>query len=118
MGQMFFWLIVGHALCDFALQSDAMAKGKNRNVKPTNIPPGAIPQTIWPYWLTSHALIHAGAVALITGSIGFGLAEFFAHWLIDYMKCENVTDIHADQAFHLVCKVFWVLSVFTGLGIA
>lgn len=106
---LFFRLIIGHALCDFALQSDAMAKGKNRHRPPENVPPGQVPQTIWPYWLSAHALIHGGAVMLITGSAWLGIAETVVHWGIDYAKCENWTDIHKDQALHILCKVLWVI---------
>lgn len=102
---MFFWLLVGHALCDFSLQSDAMARGKNRHSPLTNVPPGAKPTVIWPYWLGAHALIHGGAVALITGSVAFGVLEFGFHVMIDVMKCENITTLHQDQALHVLCKL-------------
>lgn len=101
-----FWLLCGHALADFALQSDAMAKGKNRHRK-TTPPPGATYTPCWYYWLTAHALIHGGMVALITGSVGLGIAETVAHWCIDFGKCENWYGIHSDQYFHLVCKIVW-----------
>ncbi len=104
---MFWWLIVGHALADFALQSDSMARGKNRHREPVGVPPGQTPQTIWPYWLTAHALIHGGVVALVTGRWELGLAEAVLHWLIDFGKCENWYGIHEDQSMHLVCKCAW-----------
>ena len=108
-----FYLIVGHALADFALQSGDMAKGKNRNifVDPLGLPPGQKPMVIWPYWLTSHALIHGGAVSLITGIWWLGLLEFVVHWGIDFAKCENWTGIHTDQALHVVCKLVWVALI-------
>jgi hypothetical protein len=111
MMELFFYLIAGHALADFALQSDDMAKGKNRNRRldmMLKIPPGQKPMTVWPYWLTSHALIHGGAVALITGVWWLGLAEFVIHWAIDFAKCENWTGIHTDQALHVACKLLWL----------
>ena len=107
-----FYLLVGHGLCDFALQSDAMAKGKNRNrrIDPSQIPPGQKTMVIWPYWLTSHALIHGGAVSLITGIWWLGLIETGVHWVIDFAKCESWTGIHTDQGLHVACKlVWWVL---------
>ena len=39
-----------------------MARGKSRHTTLESVPSGQSPQTMWPYWLTSHALIHAGAV--------------------------------------------------------
>lgn len=102
-----FYLMVGHALCDFTFQTQPMADGKNRHKIPTNIPPGAIPQTVWPYWLSAHALIHGGMVAWVTGNLYLGLAETVLHWMIDFAKCENWTGIHTDQSLHVGCKLLW-----------
>lgn len=100
------WLVVGHALCDFTLQTDAMAKGKNRHVK--SVPPPNVKLVpCWPYWLSAHALIHGGCVALVTGSVTLGIAELVLHWSADFLKCEGITNVHADQAIHLGCKVLW-----------
>jgi Protein of unknown function (DUF3307) len=99
------WLIVGHALADFVLQSSAMAAGKNRHHQGR---PGEPP---WYYWLVAHALIHGGVVGIVTGSAGLGVAEFVAHGLIDFGKCEGVYGFNTDQAFHLVCKLFWISIV-------
>ena len=103
-----FWLIVGHAVADFALQSPDMAKGKNRN-RTMEAPPGQKYVPCWPHWLTAHALIHGGAVAAATGSVWLGLAETLAHWLIDFGKCENWYGPNEDQAAHIGCKVIWWL---------
>lgn len=62
----------------------------------------------WYYWLTAHAAIHAGMVALITGSVWLWLAEYACHLLMDLAKCLGKTNIHTDQAIHLLCKVAWV----------
>jgi hypothetical protein len=113
MWTLFFWLMCGHALADFALQSEAMAAGKNYNtpVDYAKIPPGQTPQTVWPYWLTAHALVHAGTVGVITQSPLVGFAEFLCHWVIDYAKCRGLTGIHYDQAIHASCKLWWVAWV-------
>jgi len=105
-----FWLLVGHAVMDFSLQTDTMAKGKNRNrpVDPSVIPPGQKFQPTWGYWLTSHALHHGGAVALVTGRIDLGIAEAVAHWGIDFGKCESWYGIHVDQGLHIACKLAWL----------
>ena len=105
-----FYLIAGHALADFSLQSDAMAKGKNRHRK-TEPPPGATYTPCWPYWLTAHALIHGATVAVITGSVHLGIAETIAHWCIDFGKCENWYGIHIDQALHFLCKATWWMTL-------
>jgi len=94
---LFFKLLVGHALADFALQPEAMAKGKNR-------------QSIgWPYWLLSHSLIAGGIVYYITQNIWLGIAETILHCVIDFMKCENVTNPHIDQLLHLVCRLCYLI---------
>ncbi len=103
-----FLLIAAHALCDFAFQTDVMAYSKNRHNPMRNIQPGAIPSPFWLYWLSAHALIHGGAVALLTGSVALGLAETLLHWGIDYAKCENWTNLHQDQMLHVASKVVWV----------
>lgn len=107
----FLKLLMGHALADFALQSDSMARGKNRNRKPdmSVVPPGQSYQPSWFYWLTAHALIHGMVVWLITGNIYFGLGESVAHWVIDFGKCESWYGIHTDQAMHIIWKVAWSL---------
>jgi hypothetical protein len=100
------WLIVGHALADFVLQSTSMAIGKSRHHH------GAPGEPPWYYWLTSHALMHGGVVGLIAGSAVLGVAEFVAHWLIDFGKCERLYGFNTDQAFHLICKLVWIWLIF------
>lgn len=101
------WLVVGHAVADFVLQLDSMARGKNRHRR-TDPPPGAVFTPTWVYWLSAHALTHGGTVALVTGSLELGVAEAALHWVIDFGKCENFYGVHVDQAAHLVCKALWL----------
>lgn len=109
--KMFFLLMFGHAIADFALQTDWIAKTKNRHAgAPQSYNPklhGPI-QTIWPYVLSAHALIHGGMVFLVTGSVVLGFAETIAHWAIDFGKCEKWYGIHTDQALHIFCKIIWI----------
>lgn len=114
---MLWWLVVGHAVADFWAQSDALARMKNRHRDSAVFaPPGQAPQTIWPYALTAHALMHGAAVALATGSVPLGIAESAAHWMIDFAKCEGWIGIHRDQAMHLACKVAWWLCAMGAKG--
>lgn len=106
-----FWLVVGHFVADYPLQSDFIAKGKNRHNPMGYIPAGQTPQVHWPFVLTAHAATHAGAVALATGSPLLGCCEFVAHWYIDFAKCENWTSIYSDQALHIGCKILWFALV-------
>jgi hypothetical protein len=96
--QLLFWLIVGHFVADFALQSGDMAKGKGS----FNDPLHGVP---WYYWMSAHCAIHAGAVALITQSILLGMIEFFIHFILDVGKCAGIISIHEDQFWHLFFKL-------------
>jgi hypothetical protein len=104
-----FLLCLGHFVADYPLQSDFMAKGKNRfrPVDPATIPPGQKPMLVWPWILTAHAGTHGAAVYLVTGMPILAALEILSHWLIDYGKCANRYGIHADQAMHLGCKLIW-----------
>jgi hypothetical protein len=94
-----FWLIVSHAVCDYPLQGDFLARGKNHK--------NPIPGIPWWHCLLAHALIHGGGVALATGSVPLGIAEVVIHCAIDYGKCDGRYGMHVDQALHIICKVAW-----------
>lgn len=112
---MFFYMLVGHALMDYPMQAGPMATEKSRH-STTDLQK----EVPWYYWLTAHALLHGGAVALIiqwsgygiATAIAFGIVETVLHWFIDYAKCEGWTSILIDQVLHVLCKaVFWALLV-------
>jgi hypothetical protein len=95
------WLLLaGHALCDYPLQGDFLARGKNHRQPLPGVP--------WYQCLVAHALIHGGAVALITGSVGLGIAETVAHGVIDYGKSEGGYGFNTDQCLHVLCKLAWL----------
>ena len=108
MIETFFLLLCGHALTDFALQSEVMAKGKNRHKRPEYIPDGQKYMPCWFYWLSAHALISGGAVYLITGQLHWGLVETVIHWIADFIKCENKTNPHQDQFLHIASKALYL----------
>lgn len=98
-------LIAAHAVCDYPLQGDFLAKAKNRSMP--------IPGVPWWQALGAHAAIHGGAVALVTGIWWLGLLEAASHFVIDDLKCTGrlgagAKAFNADQLLHLVCKVIWV----------
>lgn len=106
MIEFLFWLAVGHALADWPLQGAGLSYAK----RPGHSDPTAAP---WYLALTVHGLIHAGAVALVLGSVELGIAEFCAHCLIDYSKStgrfgsgHRATLI--DQSLHAGCKFAWI----------
>ncbi len=123
---MLFFLIVfflaGHALMDFALQGDAMATCKCRKA---NSPlQKAVP---WYYWMSAHAILHGAMVGFIIRFsdvnitpqtvAAYAALETLFHWLIDVAKCEGHTNIHADQALHILCKLVWALMLVNGIVI-
>lgn len=105
---MLFWMLVLHALCDYPLQGDFLAKAKNVSAP--------IPGVPWWQALTAHALIHAGAVMLVTGFLWLAIAEFVMHWLIDHTKCRGRIGFNEDQALHVMCKVVWSGIAWGALG--
>jgi hypothetical protein len=110
---MLFMLLCGHAVADFCLQTDSIARGKNRHSGPPKQYDPRVHgplQTTWPYYLGAHALTHGLAVALITGDWRLGLCETAMHALIDAAKCEKCFGIHADQLLHLITKLVWAWS--------
>lgn len=98
---MFWYLLCAHAVCDYPLQGDFLARGKNHKNPILGIP--------WYQCLAAHAIIHGGAVTLITGSIVIGILETCFHWVIDYDKSDGWYGYDTDQALHVTCKAAWVL---------
>jgi|SRR6516164_6737387 hypothetical protein len=92
-------LFAGHALCDYPLQGDFLARGKNHKTPITGVP--------WYQCLFAHALIHAGMVYLITQSTTFASLEFIVHFWTDYAKCDGKLTFNQDQAIHYGFKVLW-----------
>ena len=103
--QIFFALLIAHALFDYPLQGDFLSKNKNRHyIDENNNVKG-----LWIHCLTSHSILHAGSVCLITGSFIIGIMEFVLHWIIDFLKCEGITNFHTDQFLHVLCRILYVI---------
>lgn len=94
-------LFAGHALCDYPLQGDFLARGKNRFVPLPGVP--------WFQCLFAHALIHSGMVYLVTRNLTFALLEFAIHFVTDYTKCAGKLTFNQDQAIHYACKIAWAV---------
>ena len=104
-----------HALADFALQSDAMAKGKNRHIK-GSAPPGQKLMPCWYWWLSAHALIQGGLIIVTFGVWWLGLIEIISHFIIDFLKCDNVTNPNQDQACHLSLRIIYAIVLVFLIG--
>ncbi len=92
-------LFAGHAVCDYPLQGDFLARGKNRFNPILGVP--------WYQCLFAHSLIHAGMVYLVTQSMTFALLELEIHFITDYAKCAGKLTFNQDQAIHYTCKLLW-----------
>lgn len=99
-----FMLVVCHNLADYPLQGPFLSEAKNRHT--------ALGKLFWPYALSAHALIHAGFVFLLTGSLVLGLLEAVAHAGIDWLKCEDDIGMFIDQLAHYGCKLIWAWIAF------
>jgi hypothetical protein len=95
-----FLLLVAHVLCDYPLQGDFLARGKNHK--------SPLPGVPWYQCLLAHALIQGGAVVIVTGIPLLGIAEVFLHAGIDYGKCAGRYGFNTDQLLHLGCKLVYV----------
>jgi hypothetical protein len=94
-------LAVGHAVADYPLQGDFLAKAKNRAAP--------IPGVPWYQALGAHAIMHGGVVAYVTGSPALGVAETVLHAITDDLKCRGKIGFNGDQAIHLACKLVWAV---------
>ncbi|WP_245472045.1 DUF3307 domain-containing protein [Rhizobium jaguaris] len=92
-------LLGAHWVCDYPLQGEFLATAKVKG--PLRF-----------YHLVAHAGIHGAAVALVTGNVWLGLAEWLAHTVIDELKVRGKTALALDQTLHIVCKAVWLLVVF------
>lgn len=110
-----FALLIAHAICDFALQGEFVAKAKNRHADLSSIFGNQpVPRGLWTNALSAHCLIHAGGVWFVTGSVALAAIEFVVHCIIDFVKCEGWISFAADQILHRVCKVFYVTLLYFG----
>ena len=101
--------MVMHALADFPLQGDYLARQKSRRL--------ADSRSDWIIALSAHCTIHAGGVWLVSGSLAVAAAEFIVHALIDLSKSEEKFGIATDQLLHILSKLAYVLWLTHGFGL-
>lgn len=104
--EILFLLLAGHAVADFGLQNEFIARFKSHR-ETLNAANTKRPDYIWIHILMSHCLIHGLAVFLILGNLWLALAETVAHAITDYLKSEDRFGFHADQFIHIACKFAW-----------
>lgn len=110
-------LLFLHALADFAFQSDAMARGKNRNteekqriiwINELKRDPAKF-KKCWFYWLSAHGLIQGGLIFIMFGNIWIFMIEVVSHVIVDFIKCEEKISPHHDQAIHVGLKFIYAI---------
>jgi hypothetical protein len=94
--------LVGHAIGDYVLQTDFLAKAKN--------PSFWKDRSSWPFVLIGHCLIWGGCVfapmfAYCGWDPGVCMTSVFAvsvaaHFFADWLKCLGKTNLMEDQLFH------------------
>lgn len=104
---LFFAFAIAHALADFPLQGDYLARMKRRDQA------GNLSE--WIISLTAHSLVQAGGVWIVSGSAILGATELCLHWLIDLGKGEGKFGYLTDQLLHLACKLVYVIVLVIGL---
>jgi len=103
---LFFALLIAHAVADYPLQGDFLSRAKSRANPLAGVP--------WYQALCAHALIHAGAVWVVTGSPALAIIELAAHTLIDDAKCTGKLTFNQDQAAHVLCKAGYAAAIALG----
>jgi hypothetical protein len=91
-----------HTLGDFALQSEAMARGKEKGGETKK-------NEMRFYWLSAHALIQGGLIFLVFGNPYLFIIEVITHFFIDLAKTHNRTNIHQDQGTHIALRFSYAL---------
>ena len=103
--QPFLWLLLGHYIADFPLQSDFLANMKGKNN----------------YLLLCHVLIYSLTISAILHFLGLYAAWKLAmlivsHVAIDYWKCRYApketaltTSLYIDQALHIAVLILLLI---------
>jgi len=111
--EVFFLFLCGHALGDFALQGDWVARYKDRHAHDTvTEDQAATAQVIWPWLMSAHALQHGLLVYLVSQNTTLGFLESIAHWITDFGKCEKWYGFHFDQFIHIGWKLVWIAALY------
>lgn len=105
---LFFAFLCVHAIADFPLQGDYLARQKSRTT--------AGSKSEWIIALSAHCLIQAGGVWLVSGSLALGVTELILHYLIDLGKGEWKFGLVTDQLLHVACKVVYVVLLVFGVA--
>ena len=110
VAQIFWLLLIAHALTDYPLQGRFIAEFKNPGG------PELDGERVWPWVLSAHALINAGGVLVVTGSLALSVLEAATHWLIDFGKGRRAYGFRVDQALHVASKLLLAVAAASHLA--
>ena len=101
-----FYLLAAHALTDYVLQPEYMARLKR--------PQGGTAEERskygpWWWWMLAHSLINGLGVSLALSSVAAGIYETCVHFWIDRSKTTGILTTNMDQLGHLLSKVLWLI---------
>lgn len=105
--ELLIFLIFGHFVADYALQTEYMALGKNKW--------NPLPGTPWIWPMLAHCSIHGfvtGAIFMalgVSGALYIAIIECILHFIIDCIKCKKVIGYDTDQILHIICKILYTL---------
>lgn len=102
-----FLLLCGHAIADYALQSEKMIVRKD----PRHWTQNSFEDKYGPWWWTmaAHSLINGLAVFLATGLLLPAISETVTHFISDTLKCAGKINTNSDQIIHITCKLVWAV---------
>lgn len=102
MFELFYWLVVVHAVTDLGLQSEWCGSHKAMRVNNVYNPS-------WVGVLAGHSILQGGGVAFVTGSIPLGLAETVVHFCTDFLSSNKYIRFRTDQIIHITSRVVWTI---------
>ena len=105
---LFFAMAIGHAVADYPLQGQYLARTKDPKGRNESLGEG---KNDWILSLNAHCLIHGGMVWLITGVVWYGLVEWLLHLIVDYLKIRELTSLAGDQLLHFACKLVYAVVI-------
>ncbi|MFH2055327.1 MAG: DUF3307 domain-containing protein [bacterium] len=113
MPDVLFFLLFGHFLGDYALQSDYMAQNKGQSIAVLSFHVLVYTVTLAALWWIGESLNRGGDFfRLTTLAVLAGL--YLAHWLQDYLKSRHFNhskqSYYIDQAVHV--GVLFLIRVF------
>ncbi len=113
MPDILFFLLLGHFVGDYALQTDYMAqtKGKSKLVLTSHVLVYTI--TVGVFWCFGRALHEITPLCTLT-MLGVLVVVYVIHWLQDFLKSKwlngSKQSYYADQAIHVA--TLYVIRIF------